>query len=257
VVVDEGIARSLFGSLEVVGRTLLLREESAGREIVSEATVTGVAASMGRAPDDADRRVQTLYAPLQSRPAPDWTRAGDRRLVLIARSRDGDGSAMTGALQAAVRRVDPDLVVQAGRADLIAAGPLALLEFGSVVFGGLAVLALALSMAGLYGVLSHVVDRRTREMAIRIALGAEPGGIARLVLRQGFRPIAEGLFIGLGVALVVRQIYQVGMENTLSPIDAATFALAAVPLLAAGLIACYLPARRAASVNPLDALRQL
>jgi predicted permease len=261
VVIDEAIAVSVFGSSDVVGRTLLLRRDGIGQESpgeVHEVTVVGVAASLGRVADDSDRRTLLLYAPFQSRPAPDPSRLAYWRTVLMARSRDGDGAAMVAALRAAVRRVDPDIaVVQAGRGDLLAAGPLAFLEFAGVVFGGLAVLALALSMAGLYGVLSHVVDRRTREMGIRIALGAERGRIARLVLRQGFRPIAEGLSIGLGAAWVIRYLIQSGMTAELSPLDIATFALAAVPLLAAGLIACYLPARRAAAVNPLDALRQL
>jgi putative ABC transport system permease protein len=261
VVIDEAIAVSVFGSREVVGRTLVLRRDLIGQSApaeVYEATVVGVAAPLGRVADDSDRQTLLLYAPFQSRPAPDPTRLAYWRTVLMARSRNGDGSAMVAALRAAVRRVDPDVaVVQAGRGDVLAAGPLAFLEFAGVVFGGLAVLALALSMAGLYGVLSHVVERRTREMGIRIALGAERGRIARLVLRQGFRPIAEGLFIGLGAAWVIRYLIQSGMTAELSALDIATFALAAVPLLAAGLIACYLPARRAASVNPLDALRQL
>lgn len=260
VIIDESVARAVFGSIDVVGRSLLLRREQMPQNapaVVSDATVVGVAAALGRAPEELRRRTQLVYAPFQSRPA-GWQAAAYWRIVLMARGRDDDATPLIGALRSAVRRVDPDLaVMQVGRADVLAAGPLAFLEFAGIVFGGLAVLALALAMAGLYGVLSHVVDRRTRELGIRIALGAERRRIARLVLRQGFRPIAEGLFIGLGVALVLRYLLQINMEDTLSPIDVATFALAAAPLLAAGLIACYLPARRAASVNPLDALRQL
>jgi predicted permease len=261
VVIDESVARAVFGSIDVVGRTLLLRREQTtpnAPAVVSDATIVGVAAALGRAPEEQRRRTQLVYAPFQSRPASDWQILAYWRIVLMARGRDADATPLIGALRSAVRRVDPDFAVtHVGRADVLAAGPLAFLELAGIVFGGLAVLALALSMAGLYGVLSHVVDRRTRELGIRIALGAERRRIARLVLRQGFRPVAEGLFIGLGVALVLRYLLQINMEDTLSPIDVATFALAAAPLLTAGLIACYLPARRAASVNPLDALRQL
>ena len=262
VVIDELMAQSLFGSIDVIGRTLLLRRtdyaDPLAPPVVSEATVVGVAAPLGRAPRDATMRSEYLYAPFRDRPAPDPRVAAHWRVVLMVRSRDADATPLVSSLRTAVRRVNPDIaVVQAGRGDLLAAGPLALLEFASLIFGGLAALALTLSMAGLYGVLSHVVERRTRELAVRIALGAERGRVARLILRQGFRPIVEGLSIGLGVAIVVRQFVQQNMTATLSPLDAATFALAAVPLIVAGLVACYLPARRAAAVNPLDALRQL
>jgi ABC-type antimicrobial peptide transport system permease subunit len=79
----------------------------------------------------------------------------------------------------------------------------------------------------------------------------------KLVLKDGLRPVAEGTFIGLAAALVIRQVLQLGFTEPLSPIDVATFLLAAVPLMAAGIIAAYLPARRAAGVNPNAALKDL
>jgi ABC-type antimicrobial peptide transport system permease subunit len=139
----------------------------------------------------------------------------------------------------------------------MARGPMVFLGFIASVSGGLATLALALAMAGLYGVLSHVVERRRREMGVRVALGATPGRIVRLVLRDGLRPVAEGTFIGLGAALVIRQLIQLSFTEPLSAIDAATFLLAAVPLIAAGIVAAYVPARRAASVAPNAALKDL
>ena len=121
-----------------------------------------------------------------------------------------------------------------GAADVLAQGPFVFLGFVATVAGGLATLALVLAMAGLYGVLSHVVDKRRREMGVRVALGASPSRIVKLVLKDGLRPVAEGTFIGLGAALVIRQLMQLNFTESLSPIDVATFLLAAVPLTVAG-----------------------
>jgi ABC-type antimicrobial peptide transport system permease subunit len=177
-------------------------------------------------------------------------------VILSARTSAGDATSLVAGLRTAVRRVDADLAVAAaGRGDVLAGVNAILLRFAATALGSLALLALVLSMVGLYGVLTHVVDRRTREMGVRIALGAAPPGILRLVLRQGLRPVIDGLAIGLGAALVVRQLLQLSMTAPLSAIDAATFALAGLPLLAAGVLACYVPARRAARADATVALK--
>jgi putative ABC transport system permease protein len=93
-------------------------------------------------------------------------------------------------------------------------------------------------------------------MGLRIALGADPGRILRLIARDGARPVLEGLFIGLGSAWVIRQVAQHGFTGTLSGIDANLVLMAAGPLLAAAAVACYIPARRAARVDPNVALRE-
>jgi predicted permease len=247
-VLDEHAARLAFGSTDVVGRRLAMQWRSltvAGAWSGRVSTVVGVTA-----PATRDRATAAfVYVPFVLR---------DRQtaVILSARTSAGDATSLVSGLRTAVRRVDPDLAVAAaGRGDVLAGVNAILLRFAATALGSLALLALALSMAGLYGVLSHVVERRTREMGVRIALGAAPSGILRLVLRQGLRPVIEGLAIGLGVALVVRQILQLSMTAPLSAIDAATFALAGVPLLAAGVLACYVPARRAARVDATVALK--
>jgi putative ABC transport system permease protein len=102
-----------------------------------------------------------------------------------------------------------------------------------------------------------VVAKRTREMGLRLALGAEPGRLARLVLRDGFRPVVEGLLLGFAAAWVLRQLVQTSLTGRLSSVDVTTAALAAAPLLVAALVACWLPARQAARVDPNVALRDL
>jgi ABC-type antimicrobial peptide transport system permease subunit len=137
------------------------------------------------------------------------------------------------------------------------AGPFVMLGAVAALAGGLGTLALVLAMVGLYGVLSYVVARRTREMAVRLALGAEPTRIVRMVMRDGVRPVLEGLVLALVVGVGIRLVFRAILEPSIPVIDLLAFGLAPLPLLAAALLASYLPARRAARVDPNVALRDL
>jgi predicted permease len=119
------------------------------------------------------------------------------------------------------------------------------------VFGGL---ALALAAVGLYGVKAYSVARRTREIGIRMALGAEPGAVQSLILREGAAMIATGVTLGLLLGLGLGQLVA-SMLYKVSPVDPVTFIVAPALLGVVALLACYLPARRATRVNPLTALR--
>jgi ABC-type antimicrobial peptide transport system permease subunit len=119
------------------------------------------------------------------------------------------------------------------------------------VFGGF---ALVLAAAGVYGVLAYSVNRRTREIGIRSALGATQGQIAGLVVRQGLRPTAVGIAIGLGASFAATRLLR-SLLSGVSPTDPWSFGLTTVVLLGAALAASYLPARRARRVDPLVALR--
>jgi putative ABC transport system permease protein len=116
------------------------------------------------------------------------------------------------------------------------------------------VLALVLSAVGVFGVMSYTVSRRTREMAIRMALGASRREVLRLILREGLGVTLLGVAVGLAGALVVSRVmagYVYGITST----DPLTFAVACLLLTAAALLASYIPARRAARVDPMVALR--
>lgn len=127
-------------------------------------------------------------------------------------------------------------------------------KFNSQLFGFFAAVALALSLIGIYGVLAFAVSRRTREFGIRIALGARTGQVLRGVLLRGLCLIVPGIAVGLGAAWLFSRLIQNQLFGV-APTDLSTYGLAALVLLAAALVACWLPARRATKVNPVDALR--
>ena len=127
-------------------------------------------------------------------------------------------------------------------------------RFNLLLLGVFAGTALLLAVAGLYGVMAYSVSRRTAELGTRIALGATPGNVLRLVLWQGLVTALIGVAIGIAGAVVLTRTLRSFLFG-LSPTDPLTFAAVALLLMLVGLLACYVPARRAARVDPMEALR--
>ena len=179
-----------------------------------------------------------------------WPQAG------IAVRTAGDPASMTKSIAAVVLSVDPDLPLdQVKTMDQIVDESLSGDRFGTVLFGSFAAVALLLASIGIYGVMSFAVAQRTHEIGLRMALGAGPAQVLRLVLREGILLALGGLLLGLGGTYFVGRVmksllYQV---NTMDPTAVAS--VTAVLLIAA-LLACYIPARRATLVDPMVALRE-
>jgi ABC-type antimicrobial peptide transport system permease subunit len=122
------------------------------------------------------------------------------------------------------------------------------------LLGAFAGLALLLASLGLYGVLSYTVGQRTREIGVRMALGAQPGSVVKLVLRYGAKLAGIGLVVGSVIALGAGQLLKTILYQV-SPFDPLSFVLVALVLSTIGLLACWAPARNATRINPIEALR--
>ena len=116
--------------------------------------------------------------------------------------------------------------------------------------------SIVIALAGLYGVLAHLVSQRTREIGLRMALGAARTDVMRLILGDGLKPVGVGIFTGLAVGARLRLGAQPLFANLLPPMNWTILAVVPMMLLAAGAFACYLPARRASRVDPNVALRE-
>jgi putative ABC transport system permease protein len=128
-------------------------------------------------------------------------------------------------------------------------------RFGAVLMGSLAILGLTLASLGLYGVMAYSVNQRTAELGLRMALGARPGDLFKLLTAESVKLIVAGLGLGLAGALAITQFLS-GTLYEVSPTDPATFAVISIMLTVVALAACYLPARRATKVDPMVALRR-
>jgi ABC-type antimicrobial peptide transport system permease subunit len=122
------------------------------------------------------------------------------------------------------------------------------------IMGAVAVIALVLALAGVYGVMAYSVSQRTQEMGIRMALGAQYGDVVSMVMRQGTILALLGVLLGVAIALGVTRSLAFFLHGV-SPFDPLTFAAAALALLVAGIVATFFPARRATRVDPIIALR--
>jgi putative ABC transport system permease protein len=167
----------------------------------------------------------------------------------------GEPTAVAAALAAQVHALDPELAVADVRPlDAYLGDALARRRFSMTLLAGFAALALALTAVGLYGVMAYSVVQRTRELGIRLALGAGRDVVLRGVLASGLGLVAVGIALGLGAALIMTRLLR-SLLYEVSATDPAVFAGLTALLVAVGAAACYLPARRATRVDPMIALR--
>jgi putative ABC transport system permease protein len=166
-----------------------------------------------------------------------------------------DAAAMAAAVRQQLRELDPQLpVYDIKTMDQVLYSAMARPRFMTVLLGVFAVLAVLLAAVGIYGVMSYAVAQGTREIGIRIAIGAQSTDILKLVVGQGFILVSIGVAIGIIAAFVLTRFMTSALFGVI-PSDPLTFVIGAGVLLLVAGIACYLPARRGTKVNPIVALR--
>jgi predicted permease len=241
VVVNENLARSYFPDQEVIGRLLILNRGSKGEKT---ATIIGIV-SDSRA--RLDEKVGPHFYQLVSQdPQPS--------MYLIARTAT-DPRSLFGAMRSTVSSLDQNQpIAWLTTMDETWAGYAVRPRFYLTLLGSLASLAIVLAGTGIYGVLSHTLSRRTHEIGIRRALGAQDGDVLKSVFQQGMTLALIGAAAGLIGASVVTRLIR-GWLYEVSATDPATFGAVAVALILVASLACYLPARKATKVDPLIALR--
>ena len=214
--------------------------------------VVGVAGDV-RADGLAREAPPEFYLPLGQEPAPAWEWL-QRTLTVVARV-EGDPAAFVNPVREAVRRVDPALPVYAVETlEERLAESLAQARFNTALLSALGAVGLALAAVGIYGVIAYFVRQRTPEIGLRIALGATGADVLGLVMRQALAPVLLGLGLGVAAAIAATRLLA-GLLYGVAPTDAATFAAVVLGLFAAAALASYLPARRAARVDPTQALQ--
>lgn len=195
---------------------------------------------------------EVLYAPLL--PPREDARWAPRDLALVVRA-NGDPQALTPAVRDIVRRLDPSLPIYRVRLlDALVAQASARREMTLLLIGGASIVALVLGAIGLFGVMSYVMALRTREIAIRLALGARPAAVRRMVALQGLRAAAIGIVAGLFCATILtRSLAALLFE--VSPTDPAVLSAGAAVVLLVAAAASWIPTRRTTSIDPASALR--
>ena len=237
-VINQTMARRYFPDRSPIGQTIV---NPHGKSVV-----VGVVADV-RNRGLASEAKKQVYLPLRQSPT-----AG---MALVART-DGDPTAFGGEIRRAVRAVDAEQpIYDLSTMDQILARAVFLPRLSTTLLAAFAGAALLLAVLGIYGVLSYSVSQRTREIGLRMALGATSGRTVGLVARNSLLMVGVGIAAGLVVAVMLARSLG-GILYDVSPFDVPSFALAALMLVVAGLAAALLPARRATRVDPMVALRE-
>jgi putative ABC transport system permease protein len=256
VIVNETLARRVWGSDSPVGQRIRwgLSDKPGDMPWM---TVVGVVADVKQGALSSQTTAE-VFEPLQQgsedalRPRGHWYRS--RRLALIART-DGAPDAMLAVLPRAVHRVDPEMPLTDGQGlDTLVEQSTLPQRFTTTLFSAFAVAAVVLAALGLYGMLSSFVAQRTREIGVRVALGAATRDVVMLIVRQGLALVLVGLVVGTAAALVATSAMK-SLLFGVQPFDPITFAGVALTLTVVGTVASLAPAWRAVRVDPVSAIR--
>ena len=242
VIINETMAKRYWPTEDPLGKRFKYGEETSQAPMM---TVVGVVGDMRRTGFDRPVRYETFLPHGQA----------PRGAMTLTIRTAAAPLALTASVRAQLRALDPEQpIYEIASMDELLSDRIAQRRFSMALLGAFAGLALVLGIIGVYGVTSYLVTQRTREVGLRLALGAQPGDLVSMVVRQGMLVAAVGIAVGLVAALLLTRLMR-SLLYEVSPTDVATLVAVTAVLALATLAANWLPARRAARVDPLVALR--
>jgi predicted permease len=241
-IINETLAKSAFPSVDPVGHLILT-----GMDILRPMTIVGIVGDIRQRGPGEEGKAE-VYMPYEQHPLPSAS------MRILARTA-GPPENVMGALREKARQLAPDMPVRFTTMDDRMSEIVAAPRFRTLLLAIFAAIAVVLAMAGVYGVVSFLVNQRTQEIGLRMALGASAGQVVKMVLSQGVLMAAAGLVLGVAGAIAAAQFLS-SMLFEVTPFDPLTYCVVASLVALVTLGACLLPARRASRIDPMRALRQ-
>jgi putative ABC transport system permease protein len=240
-VISESLARDRWPSQDPLGHTIEFGNMDGDLRLL---TIVGIVGDTHEYGLDAPPR-PTVYVNLFQRP---------RSAVSLTMLSDADTGLVTSAARGILRDLDPEIPARFRTFSQIYSASLGSRRFNVILIGFFGITALLLATTGVFGVMAYSVSRRTREIGVRIALGAATGDVLGMIVGQGVRTIFIGVAVGFAGSLALTQTVE-SLLYDVTATDPLTFGGMTLLMVGAALLACYIPARRVTKVDPVVALR--
>jgi len=240
-VISESLARDRWPNQDPIGHTIQFGNMDGDLRLL---TIVGIVGDVHEYGLDVPPR-PTVYVNLFQRP---------RAAITVTMLSDADTRLVTSAARGILQDLNPEIPARFRTLSQVYSASLGSRRFNVILVGFFGIVALLLATAGVFGVMAYSVSRRTREIGVRVALGARSGDVLRMILSQGLRTIFIGVAIGIAGSLALTRTVE-SLLFGVTATDPLTFGGVTLLLVGAALLACYIPARRAAHVDPIVALR--
>jgi predicted permease len=240
-VISDSLARARWPGQDPIGHTIEFGGMDGDLRLL---TIVGIVGDVHEYGLDAPPR-PTVYVNLFQRPS---------SAITVTMLSDANTQLVTSAARGILEEINPEIPARFRMFSQVYSASLGSRKFNVILIGFFGIVALLLATTGVFAVMAYSVSRRTRDIGVRVALGARHRDVLKMILGQGLRTILRGVTVGLAGSLLLTRTLE-SLLFGVTPTDPLTFAAVILLLVAAALLACYIPARRAASVDPMVALR--